>query len=227
VRLLHEGKTKRVLEKDVDTLVLKFKDDVTGADGKIDPGANEVVGQVAGKGNASLRLSQYFFTRLQEAGIPSHFLAADPAENTMTVKKAVTFGRGLEFICRLKAYGSFLRRYGAYARELQDLDYLVEITLKDDERGDPLINDDTITALGIMKPDQLAAAKDLTRRLTRLVEEELAARDLRLIDIKFEFGLVDGKVAVIDEISGDNMRVMDKEGNFLDQKELCGAFLGE
>lgn len=227
MRLLHEGKTKRVLEKDVDTLVLKFKDDVTGADGKIDPGANEVVGQVAGKGNASLRLSQYFFTRLQEAGIPSHFLAADPAENTMTVKKAVTFGRGLEFICRLKAYGSFLRRYGAYARELQDLDYLVEITLKDDERGDPLINDDTITALGIMKPDQLAAAKDLTRRLTRLVEEELAARDLRLIDIKFEFGLVDGKVAVIDEISGDNMRVMDKEGNFLDQKELCGAFLGE
>ena len=78
-----------------------------------------------------------------------------------------------------------------------------------------------------MTAEQLETAKDLTRRLTRLVEEELAAKDLKLIDIKFEFGLVDGAVAVIDEISGDNMRVMDKEGKFLDQKELCGAFFGE
>jgi len=226
VRLLQDGKTKSVLEKDDGTLVLKFKDDVTGADGKIDPGANAVVGQVEGKGNASLRLSHYFFTRLQEEGIPSHFLAADPAENTMTVKRAELFGRGLEFICRLQAYGSFLRRYGAYAREFQELDYLVEITIKDDERGDPLINDDTILALEIMTAEQLETAKDLTRRLTRLVEEELAAKDLKLIDIKFEFGLVDGAVAVIDEISGDNMRVMDKEGKLLDQKELCGAFFG-
>lgn len=225
MKLLYDGKTKSLLAKEDGTLILKFKDDVTGADGKIDPGANTVLGRVEGKGNASLRLSQYFFTRLQAEGIPSHFIAADPEKNTMTVKKAVTFGRGLEFICRLQAYGSFLRRYGAYAQKLQDLNYLVEITLKDDERGDPLINDDTLLALAIMTPVQLETAKDLTRRVTKLVERELAAKSLRLIDIKFEFGLVDDAVAVIDEISGDNMRVMDQEGNFLNQKELCAAFL--
>ncbi|MGI6574803.1 MAG: phosphoribosylaminoimidazolesuccinocarboxamide synthase [bacterium] len=224
MKQLYSGKTKDVFESNGE-LLLRFKDSVTGEDGRIDPGANNVLGQVEGKGNASLRLSSYFFHKFIQQGIPNHFISAKPEENMMVVKKAETFGAGLEFICRLKAYGSFLRRYGAYAKELQDLNYLVEITLKDDLRGDPLLNEDTLIALGIMNAHEVYTAKELTQKATKLVENELKQKELQLIDIKFEFGRVNGEVVVIDEVSGDNMRVRDKNGNFLLQKELCAFML--
>ncbi|HHX86919.1 MAG TPA: phosphoribosylaminoimidazolesuccinocarboxamide synthase, partial [Firmicutes bacterium] len=165
------------------------------------------------------------FEMLERAGIPTHYLKADLAANTMLVKRAETFGQGLEFICRLKAAGSFVRRYGRYVREGQSLDYLVEITLKDDQRGDPLINEQALIQLQLISPEEITRAVELTRQVTGLVQQECRRVGLELIDIKLEFGRIDRQIAVIDEISGDNMRVR-KHGEALDQKQLCAIICG-
>lgn len=225
MKKFYEGKTKTVYEVDGGEILLLFKDDVTGEDGVVDPGANSVIGKVEGKGNASLKLTQYFFELLKQANIPSHYLKADLANNTMLVKKAVPFGDGLEFVCRLKAAGSYLRRYGKYVQENQPLDYLVEITLKDDLRGDPLINEESLCQLKLMTKEDINTAVELTKNVTKLVWRECQQFELELIDIKFEFGKVDGEIAVIDEISGDNMRVR-KDGKNVNQKELCQIICG-
>ncbi len=225
MKRLFEGKTKDVFDKGDGQFLLKFKDTVTGAEGKIDPGANEVMGEVADKGKASFALSVYFFSRLEEQGIPTHFTGADTHGQTMTVRAAEAFGGGLEFICRRYACGSFLRRYGEYAAEMAELPYLVEITLKDDQRGDPLANDETLLALSILSEEELEKAKGLTVDITKAIEAMLEKRDLRLVDIKYEFGRVDGEVVLIDEISGDSMRVVNSAGDTLDQVELSKEIL--
>ena len=83
-----------------------------------------------GAGRAGLRLTKFFFEKLNEKGIPTHYIDANIEEQTMTVKPAEVFGEGLEVICRYKAVGSFLRRYGLYAEEGQSLDAFVEVTIK-------------------------------------------------------------------------------------------------
>src|SRR5690554_77358 len=170
---IYSGKTKDVYALENGNILLEFKDDVTGEGDVIDPGANTVIGKVEGKGNASLRLSSHFFEILEKKGIPSHFVSADSERNTMLVKRAVTFGDGLEFVCRLKAAGSFVRRYGRYVREGTPLDYLVEITLKDDERGDPLINEQSLCQLGLMTREEVKTAAVLTREVTGIIRHEL------------------------------------------------------
>jgi len=225
LEVIREGKTKTVFDAGDGKILLLFKDDVTGSGNIIDPGANEVIGKVEGKGNASLRLSKYFFEILKARGIKTHYIDADLKANTMLVKKAKTFGDGLEFICRLKAAGSFVRRYRKYAKEGRPLDYLVEITLKDDEAGDPLINKESIVELGLMTKEEVEEAVLLTKKITKIVKQECELFGLELVDIKFEFGRVEGKIAVIDEISGDNMRVL-KGNKSVMQKELCEIITG-
>lgn len=220
MKKLIDGKTKTVFETEDGNIVLKFKDNVTGTEDAVDPGGNTVVGKVEGKGNASLKLSKYFFEIMENSGIPTHYIDSNIKNNTMVVKKAETFGDGLEFICRIKAAGSFVRRYGKYVKEGDPLDYLVEITLKDDERQDPLINKESVVQIKLMTEKEVKEACELTKRMTKLVEEECAKYDLELIDIKFEFGKVDGKIIVIDEISGDNMRVI-KDGKPILQNEFA------
>lgn len=224
---IYSGKTKDLYALDNGNILLAFKDDVTGADGVIDPGANTVIGQVEGKGRKSLAMTDYFFARLHAAGIPTHMVAVDLAQGTMEVRRAEPLGKdisgkgGLEFICRTRPWGSFQRRYQNYIGETTgNLDYLVEITIKDDERGDPLINDDTIVALGLLSQQQLDQAKDLTRQVCRIVESDLTDKGLGLIDMKIEIGFVDGEVVVIDEVSADAMRVMDGEGKVMEHGTL-------
>lgn len=230
---IYSGKTKDLYALPSGNVLLVFKDDVTGADGVIDPGANTVIGQVEGKGRRSLAMTDYFFQRLHAADIPTHLVALDLGEGTMEVHRAEPLGKdidgtgGLEFVCRTRPWGSFTRRYLQYIQDTQcNLDYLVEITVKDDERGDPLINDDTIVALGLVSSENLALAKDITRRVCRLVEEDLKSKDLILVDMKIEIGLVDGEVVVIDEISADAMRVMDQEGQVLDHETVYNKLIG-
>jgi phosphoribosylaminoimidazole-succinocarboxamide synthase len=220
VQKLYSGKTKDVFLREDGNLLLLFKDAVTGADGKIDPGANEVVGEVAGKGNASLNLTVHFFNLLQQAGLPTHFIAAEPGTNTMVVKRARSFN--LEVICREKAYGSFVRRYGKYVQEGTPLPSLIEFTLKDDERGDPLITEDALVALNILSANAVSAIKQTARQATAIVKADLAKHQLELLDIKYEFGEVDGQTVIIDEVSGDSMRVM-KDGKILLPDEVYQA----
>ncbi|MGI6649244.1 MAG: phosphoribosylaminoimidazolesuccinocarboxamide synthase [Bacillota bacterium] len=207
MKQVYAGKTKDVYQLENGNYLLQFKDDVTGEDGRIDPGSNFVLGELAGKGRASLRMSKYFFELLREKGIATHFVTANLDERTMEVRPAETFGAGLEIVIRFKAYGSFLRRYGRYIQEFEPLDSLVEITLKDDERSDPPLNDETLVQLRLMKPEEVTRVKDLARQVAQIVREDLGSRGLDLVDIKFEFGRVNGEIVVIDDISGDNMRV--------------------
>ncbi len=224
---LYSGKTKDVFLKEDGNILLLFKDTVTGSEGKIDSGANEVIGEVAGKGNASLRTTVYFFDLLKKSGIPTHFIGLGEdfghGPNTIVVKRARSYN--LEVICREKAWGSFVRRYGDYVRQGTVLPSLVEFTLKDDRRGDPLITEDALAALNIVSREAVEHMKQTARRGTAVLKNHLAERGLELIDIKYEFGEVNGKTMIIDEVSGDSMRVV-KDGEVLLQKELSAAIFG-
>lgn len=221
MKLVVTGKTKDVYELDDGNYLLKFKDDVTGVAGSFDPGANQVAMKIEGAGRAGLRLSKYFFEVMEEEGIPTHFISANFDEATMTVQPATVFGNGLEVICRYRAVGSFLRRYGMYAQSGQQLDAFIEVTLKDDERNDPPIAKDALHMLGILSRTEYQILKDLTQKAAHIVKRELASRNIELYDIKFEFGRVENshQVVLIDEISGGNMRAY-KDGEQLEPIEL-------
>ena len=219
--LVYKGKTKDVYALEDGNYLLKFKDDVTGTDGQFDPGANTVGLSIEGSGKAGLRLTKHFFEKINAAGIPTHYVSADIDKTEMVVKKATMFGQGIEVICRYRAVGSFLRRYGKYANEGQALDAFVEVTLKDDDRNDPPITEDALDMLGILSKDEYKILKELAQKISGIVKEDLAARGIELYDIKLEFGRVgeDKHIALIDEISGGNMRAF-KDGLWIKPLEL-------
>jgi len=220
MKFIYQGKTKDVYKTDDGNYLLKFKDDLTGIDGVFDPGSNSVGLSIPGAGMAGLRMSVYFFEKLKEHGIPTHYISSDIDNAEMIVRGAKAFGKdGLEVICRLRAVGSFYRRYGTYVEEGAPLDKFVEITIKDDERGDPPISKDALAMLGVMSEDEYETLKTLTKKITGIVKGELALKGLELYDIKLEFGLCDGEIVLIDEISGGNMRAY-KDGATVGPLEL-------
>ena len=221
MKLVYTGKTKNVYDMEDGNYLLEFKDDVTGEDGVFDPGANTVGLSIEGMGRICVKLTDFFFAKIAEAGIPTHYVSADVEKAQMVVKPAELFGKGLEVICRLKAVGSFRRRYGDYCTEGQPLDYFVEVTLKDNDREDPPISKHALDMLGILTADEYEDLKNLTKKITKIVEEELKKKGMDLYDIKLEFGRVDGKVALVDEISGGNMRVY-KDGEYIEPLKLPG-----
>ena len=213
MELIYKGKTKDVYQLPDGNYHLQFKDDMTGADGAFDPGSNEVGLTVEGAGRAGLALTKFFFEKIEEEGIQTHYIDGDIERATMTVKPAAVFGKGLEVICRYRAVGSFLRRYGAYINEGEKLEGFVEVTLKDDERGDPPISKDALAMLGLLSEEEYERIKNLTVQIAEVVKKELAKKDLELYDIKFEFGrdMSTGEILLIDEISGGNMRAYQGE----------------
>ncbi len=227
MKLIYTGKTKDVYSLDNHQVLLKFKDDVTGENGVFDPGANTIGLTIDGAGKSGLKMTKFFFERLAEQGIATHYVSADLDEVSMVVKEAATFGKGLEVICRYRAVGSFYRRYGAYCQEGDLLDALVEITIKDDERGDPTISDDTLEMLGILSKEAYQELKELTKKICAIIKAELAKKELELYDIKLEFGRdkATGALLLIDEISGGNMRVY-KNGTYIAPLDLEKDFLG-
>lgn len=224
---LYEGKTKNVFQLENGNVLLQFKDDCTGKDGVFDPGENSVGLTIAGIGRANLETSIHFFEILQKAGIKTHYVSANPEEATMEVLPAKVFGKGLEVICRLKATGSFIRRYGDYIADGTELPGgYVECTLKNDEKGDPLITCEGLEALGIMSREMFESMKAQTLKITRMVADDLATKGLDLYDIKFEFGYNNDEVILIDEIASGNMRVY-KDGKYVDPMELTQIILGK
>ena len=220
---VYTGKTKDVFKLDNGNFLLKFKDDVTGKDGKFDPGENSVGLTIEGVGKVNLKMSEYFFDRLKEAGIKTHFVSANLDDVTMEVLPAKVFGKGLEVICRLKAVGSFFRRYGEYIEEGADLPYYVETTFKNDEKGDPLVTKDGLVDLKVMSAAQYDSLKEQTQKITKVVADEMKKKGLDLYDIKFEFGYVGDEVILIDEIASGNMRVY-KDGTYIEPMQLNELF---
>ena len=224
MKLVYTGKTKDVFALDNGNYLLKFKDDCTGKDGVFDPGENSVGLTIEGVGDVNLRMSIYFFEKINAAGIPTHYVSANLADTTMEVKPAKTFGKGLEIICRERAVGSFIRRYGALIESGAKLPSYVEATLKDDAKGDPLITKDALVAIGVMSDEQYESLKAQTQAITKIVADDLAEKGMELYDIKFEFGYdADGNVMLIDEVASGNMRVY-KDGEYVDPLTLNKLF---
>ena len=224
MELVYTGKTKNVYALENGNYLLKFKDDCTGKDGVFDPGENSVGLTIEGVGDVDLRMSIYFFEKINAAGIRTHYVSADLANTTMEVLPAKVFGKGLEVVCRNKAVGSFFRRYGEYIAEGADLPSYVETTFKNDALGDPLVTKDGLVDLGVMSAEQYDAIKAETQKITKIVADDLLEKGLVLYDIKFEFGYdADGNVMLIDEIASGNMRVY-KDGKYIDPMTLSELF---
>lgn len=227
MKLVYTGKTKNVFALENGNYLLKFKDDCTGKDGKFDPGENSIGLTIAGVGLINLRMTDYFFEKINAQGIKTHFIKANMDDVTMEVLPAKVFGHGLEVICRYKAVGSFIRRYGEYIESGSDLPEYVEMTFKNDEKGDPLVTKDALIALNIMTGKQYDDIKEMTKKITRIVADDLKAKGLDLYDIKFEFGYdASGDVMLIDEIASGNMRVY-KNGEYIEPMTLSKLFFAK
>ena len=220
MELVKTGKTKDVYKLPDGNYLLKFKDTVTGhQSGESDPGGNSVVGSVAGVGSGALKMTVYYFELLKKHNIATHYVSADLSKNEMVVRPAKVFGKGLEFVVRYKAVGSFVRRFGLYCKEGEELPKVFEVTLKDDAHDDPPATGEILAALKLLTPAQYDKIHGETIKICDIVRDDLKTRGLELIDIKIEFALVDGSIALIDEISPGNMRVYEN-GKKLDYLTL-------
>lgn len=224
MKKIYTGKTKDVYELENGNYMLEFKDDMTGENGVFDPGANTVGAHIEGIGRENLRVSVKFFEMLNAAGIKTHYVSADLDKATMEVLPAKPFGKGLEVICRYRAVGSFIRRYGAYIEDGATLPAYVEMTIKDDDRGDPLITKEGLEVLGIMTGEQFDAIVKATKEITAIVAAEVEKAGADFYDIKFEFGFNGQEVILIDEIASGNMRAY-KDGKTLEPMELTALLL--
>jgi len=225
VKEIYTGKTKDVYDLEDGDYLLQFKDSVTGEDGVFDPDANKVGLEIEGAGKAGLELTRFFFELLHEKNIPNHYIDADIENGKMKVIPAAPFGKGIEVICRYRSAGSFQRRYGLYTEEGDPLDRFVEFTLKDDQRNDPLITKEGLSAFGIVTEAEYDILQSLTREISEIIKEELEKHDVELYDIKLEFGKnANNQIIIIDEISSGNMHVF-KDGKQLGSVELANIML--
>ena len=223
MKKLYKGKTKDVLMNEEDgSVYLLYKDDATGENGVFDPGSNTVGGSVEGKGKIGLIISKYFLELLEESGIPTHYLGADVENNLMKVRNLTV--PKLEFVLRYFTAGSMCRRFSLEEGIPFNPPY-TEVTLKDDEQGDPLISERLCIMKGLLVEGQYDEALKILVNLGEVLKKELAQMDLTLIDLKIEIGYDEnGKLYVVDEITPDIWRVRDKNGNIPNQID-CGKII--
>ena len=224
MKKLYDGKTKTVLlDEETGVVNLLFKDTATGENGMFDPGFNTVGGSVEGKGRIGLRISKYFFEIMEKNGIPTHYLGADIDNCLMQVRKLTV--PKLEFVLRYYTAGSMCRRFTLPEGIPFDPPYK-EVTLKDDEQGDPLISERLCLMKGMLKPGMFDEGLRLVEEVGEVLKRELAAMDLKLIDFKIEIGYDEaGKVYVVDEITPDIWRVKDKNGVIPNQIDCAKLIL--
>ena len=224
MKTLYDGKTKTVLQDEATgDYFLFFKDSATGEDGVFDPGFNTVGGSVAGKGKTGLAISVYFLELMEARGIPTHYLGADIERCLMKVRKVDV--PPLEFVLRYYSAGSMCRRFSLESDIPFDPPY-AEVTLKDDDQGDPLISERLCLLKGILQEGEYEKALDLLLKVGEVLREELAALDLKLIDFKIELGFdEDRNVYIADEITPDIWRVKDESGAIPNQIDCANLLL--
>ena len=226
MKTLYEGKTKTVLlDESANEVHLFFKDSATGENGVFDPGSNSVGGSVEGKGKVGLAISKHFFELMEKNGIPTHYLGADVEQGLMKVRNLTV--PPLEFVLRYVTAGSMCRRF-SLEENLPFVPPYLEVTLKDDIQGDPLISDRLCQLKGLLRPGQYDEALEILGRVGEVLKEELAAMDLSLLDFKIEIGYDEsGKMYVVDEITPDIWRVRDKSGKVPNQIDCAQAILAK
>ena len=226
MKQLYEGKTKNVmLDEETGIVHLFFKDSATGENGVFDPGSNSVGGSVEGKGKVGLAVSAYFFELMEKNGIPTHYLGSDIEKGLMKVRN-LTVPR-LEFIVRYETAGSMCRRFTLPEGIVFDPPY-ADVTLKDDEQGDPLISERICLMKGILLPGQYEEAIEIVKKVGEVLKVELASMNLKLIDFKIEVGYDEsGKIFVADEITPDIWRIRDENGNIPNQIDCANMILAK
>jgi len=215
--MMYEGKAKKVFRtEDENLLVVDYKDDATAFNGL-------KKGQILGKGAVNNVMANIIFQMLEEKGVPTHFV--EQLSERETLVKAVKI-LPLEVIIRNVTAGSFSKRYGVEeGRPLARP--VLEFSYKNDELGDPLINDDHILALELATEEELAQVKKYAYMVNDSLKEYFLERGLKLIDFKIEFGkLADGTIILADEISPDTCRLWDVVTNEKMDKDRFRRDLG-
>jgi len=222
MQTIYDGKTKTVL-REGDDFYLLFKDSATGENGVFDPGFNTVGGSVAGKGKTGLTIAQYFFELMEANGIPTHYLGADLDKCLMKVKRVDV--PKLEFVLRYFTAGSMCRRFTLDAGLPFDPPYL-EVTLKDDGQGDPLISERLCLMKGMLRPGDYQKGLDLLVKAGEVLRAQLAEIGLKLIDFKLEFGFDENRnICIADEITPDIWRVQTQAGDIPNQIDCAKLLL--
>lgn len=198
---LYEGKAKRVYKTDdKDLYWIEYKDDATAFNG-------EKKGTIINKGILNNKITNHFFRMLEEKGIPTHLV--EMVNDREQVVKAVDIIL-VETVVRNVAAGSLAKRLGLPEGTALDQPVL-EYYYKNDELGDPLINDYHIAALKLATPEQMNTVADLALKINKILTEYLKDKKIELIDFKLEFGIHKGQVILADEISPDTCRFWDAE----------------
>ncbi len=198
--MLYEGKAKKVYKTDDENLyIVDYKDDATAFNG-------QKKGQIAGKGVVNNRMSNYLMQLMEKKGIPTHFVQELSDRETLVKKVTIV---PLEVIVRNIAAGSFSKRYGV--EEGTPLKTTVlEFSYKDDDLGDPLINDYHAMALGIATREELDQIAEMTFQVNEVLKEYFKTINIELVDFKIEFGKTpEGQIILADEISPDTCRLWD------------------
>ena len=197
---LYEGKAKKVYSTDdEELLIVSYKDDATAFNGL-------KKGTIAGKGVINNRMSNRLMQMLEKSGIPTHFVRELSDRETLVRKVTIV---PLEVIVRNIAAGSFSKRYGVEEGVVFSQPTM-EISYKNDELGDPLLNGYHALAMGLATRDELQTIEDYAFRIDALLQAFWKQCGVTLVDFKLEFGrLSDGQIILADEISPDTCRLWD------------------
>ncbi len=215
--MLYEGKAKRVFKTDNEKeYIVSYKDDATAFNGV-------KKGTIADKGVVNNTMSAIIFKMLEEKGIPTHLI--ELLNDRETLVKAVEI-LPLEVIPRNIAAGSLAKRLGLEEGTVLKQPVL-ELSYKNDDLGDPMINDSHVFAIGLATEEQLAKVKDYAMQINTILIAYFAERNMKLVDFKIEFGLYEGQVILADEISPDTCRLWDSETNKKLDKDRFRRDLGD
>ena len=198
---LYEGKAKKVFATDDPNLyIVDYKDDATAFNG-------QKKGQIAGKGVINNVMSNHMFQLLEQQGVPTHFVEQLSERETVVKKVSIV---PLEVIIRNISAGSFAKRYGVEEGIVFKAP-TIEFSYKNDDLGDPLINDYHALALGLATEDEINEIKAMAFKVNEVMKDYFDHLNVTLVDFKLEFGKSsDGKIILADEISPDTCRLWDK-----------------
>lgn len=199
LELLYEGKAKKVYKTDVeDVLIVDYKDDATAFNGV-------KKGTIAGKGVINNRMTNYLFQMLEKEGVPTHFVE-ELSDRETAVKKVEIVP--LEVIVRNTAAGSFSKKLGI-EEGTKLLAPTLEFSYKNDDLGDPMINDYYAIAIGAATREEIDRITELVFKVNDFLKKFFAECGIELIDFKVEFGRYKGQIILADEISPDTCRFWD------------------
>ena len=206
---LYEGKAKKVYAtEDPNLVIVSYKDDATAFDGT-------KKGTIVGKGAINNRMTNVLMQKLENKGIPTHFVEQLNDRETLVKRVRIV---PLEVIVRNISAGHFASRYGVKEGIVFE-EPVVEYSYKNDELHDPLLNDDHAIALKLATREELGTIRDYALRINKILRGILQEAGVTLVDFKLEFGkTVDGVLVLADEISPDTCRFWDsKTGEKLDK----------